>query len=92
MTHMADLSERISRNTALVENWLACQDAKEPSFEWDAEAEFPDTTGHGEIKTARIELVDDTKALHDLLIGPGELLRRVCLGVSEKLYSHLEVH
>lgn len=83
MASLIQLSERIASNSALVEKWLASNNAKVPSFEQDAEQEFPSTAGEAEIEAARIATLDDANTLHDMLIGPGEVLRRICWGVSD---------
>lgn len=82
MPSITELSERIARNSALVEKWLSSKNARMPSFEQDAEDEFPDTAGDLEIEAARIAVIDDTSALHDLLLGPREILSRLWGGVS----------
>lgn len=86
MASIKALSERIARNSAQAEKWLASKNVKVPSFEQDAEEEFPSTAGEAEIEAARSAILDDTSTLHDLLIGPGEVLRRICWGVSELIH------
>ncbi|ERF73790.1 hypothetical protein EPUS_09284 [Endocarpon pusillum Z07020] len=80
MASIKELGERIASNSALVEKWLISKNAKMPSFEQDAEEEFPSTAGDAEIEVARLAILDDTNMLHDMLIGPGEVLRRICWG------------
>ncbi|KAF2827805.1 S-adenosyl-L-methionine-dependent methyltransferase [Ophiobolus disseminans] len=80
MSCITHLSENIAKNTALVGQWLASQNAKELTFEQDATAEFPDTVGEPNVEKARLAILDDTKTLHDLIAGPGEVLRRICWG------------
>lgn len=82
MATIQTLSERIAKNTALIEQWLAEKDSKPLSFGQGADAEFPSTAGHPEIEAARLAVLDDTRTLHDLVLGPGEVLRRICWGVS----------
>jgi 6-hydroxytryprostatin B O-methyltransferase len=82
MSSIQALSENITKNTALIEQWLATKHAKAVSFEQDAEEEFPSTAGEPEIEAARLAVLDDTRTLHDLVLGPGEVLRRICWGVS----------
>lgn len=77
-----ELGERIARNSAVVNKWLASKKYKSPSFHQDADQEFPSTADSPEIESARLAVIDDTSALHDLIIGPGEVLRRLCWGVS----------
>ncbi|KAF7929020.1 hypothetical protein EAE99_004764 [Botrytis elliptica] len=76
MSSIKELSERIARNSAIVEKWLAGKNVK-LSFDQDAEDEFPDTDGEPEIEAARMAVIDDTSALHDLFLGPREVLARV---------------
>ena len=82
MVFIKDLSERIARNSILIDKWLASNYAKVPSFEQDAEQEFPSTASEVEVEAARSAILDDTSTIHDMLIGPGEVLRRICWGVS----------
>lgn len=83
MPSIKQLSEKIARNSAIVEQWLASKNVRGPSFEQDAEEEFPSTAGEAEIGAARLAILDDTNTLHDLIAGPGEVLRGICWGVSE---------
>ncbi|KAM3067376.1 hypothetical protein ACMFMG_005267 [Clarireedia jacksonii] len=80
MSSIKELSERIVNNSALVDRWLASKNAKSPSFDQDAEEEFPSTEGDREIESARLAILEDTKTLHDLVNGPGEVLRQICWG------------
>lgn len=83
MSTIQELSQRIAKNTALVEQWLVSKNHKMPSFNYDADGEFPDTDGAPEIEEARMAVIDDTSALHDLLLGPREVIARVWGGVSK---------
>jgi hypothetical protein len=82
MPSIQSLSENIAKNTALVEQWLTTKNAKALSFEQDADEEFPSTAGEAEVEAARLAILDDTQTLHDLVLGPGEVFRRICWGVS----------
>ncbi|TVY37151.1 O-methyltransferase [Lachnellula occidentalis] len=85
MSTIKELGERIASNSALVERWLDSKNFRMPSFEQDAESEFPDTAGELKIEAARMAVIDDTSALHDLLLGPREVLARVwgsCIDVA----------
>jgi hypothetical protein len=83
MSSIQELSERIARNTALVEQWLSSNNHKMPSFDHDADGEFPSTDDNPEIEQARMAVIDDTSALHDLLLGPREVMSRVWGAVSK---------
>ena len=87
MASIKELCERIASNSALVEKCLASKSVKVPSFEQDAEQEFLPTAGDAELDAARLTILDDTDTLHDMLLGPGEALRRICWGVSETMSS-----
>ncbi|CAI6237571.1 unnamed protein product [Periconia digitata] len=80
MSSIQALRENITKNAALIEQWLAKKNAKAVSFEQDAEEEFPSTAGEAEIEAARLAVIEDTQKLHDLILGPGEVLRRICWG------------
>lgn len=82
MASIQQLGERIAQNSAVVNKWLASKKFKNQSFDQDADQEFPSTADSPEIEAARLAIIDDTSALHDLTIGPGEVLRRLCWGVS----------
>lgn len=88
MATIQELGERIARNSALVNKWLASKKCKTPSFDRDADQEFPSTADSLEIEAARLAIIDDTSALHDLTIGPGEVLRRLCWGVSHLYFTN----
>ena len=83
MSSIQELSQRIATNTVLVEQWLKNNNHKMPSFDHDADGEFPNTDDNPEIEQARMAVIDDTSALHDLLLGPREVLSRVWGAVSK---------
>lgn len=85
MPSIQELSARISRNSAIVEQSLLRKNARMPSFDPDADSEFPDTAGDLEIEAARMAVIDDTSTLHDMFLGPREVLARVWGAVSSKL-------
>ena len=78
MISLEKLGTSIARNSALVEKWLANRKDATLSFEADAEPEFPPTVDDPEVETARLTLLEDLGTMHDLLSGPGEVLRRIC--------------
>lgn len=81
MASIQALGARIAKNSGLIDKWLAENSIRAPSFAEDADEEFPSMSGAPEIEAARLAVIEDTKTLHDLLLGPGEVLRRVCWGV-----------
>lgn len=82
MSTIKQLNERIASNTAIIDAWLNQTKAKAPSFAEDGDEEFPSTIGLPTIEAARVALIEDTKSLHDLLSGPGDVVRLLCWGVS----------
>ncbi|KAI9648864.1 hypothetical protein NHQ30_003505 [Ciborinia camelliae] len=92
MSSIKELSERIARNSTLIESWLTIKNAKVPSFEHDAEEEFPSTSGCPEITAARLAILEDTSTLHDLINGPGEVLRRICWGAIDNSVQQCIYH
>lgn len=83
MSSIQELSERIATNSARIEKWLTSKNARIPSFGQSTDGEFSDTTGEVQIETAQMAAIDDTSTLHDLLLGPREILARVWGGVSK---------
>lgn len=88
------LATRIAAQAALLEEAIHAKGLKYPSFDQDADAEFPsidsidsidsnyEDDGSGDIlEDARAQLLEDTRTLHDLLLGPAEVVRRVCWSV-----------
>lgn len=81
-TKMTNLAARISSNTALVEKHLHDPSKQQQGIdELDAD-EFPTPPNAWELQKARTAVLEDTKALLDSMLGPGEVLRRMCWSVS----------
>ncbi|KAG8630305.1 hypothetical protein KVT40_001924 [Elsinoe batatas] len=80
MASLATLGKRIALNAEKVDGWLTSKQLPTLAFDQDAAEEFPSTAGREDIETARASLIDDTQTLKDLLLGPGEVVRRVCWG------------
>lgn len=75
------LGLRIAENSRLVDEWLARNKFQTPTFDQNADDEFPSTAGDPAVDAARLALLEDANTLHDLVLGPGEVLRRICWGV-----------
>ncbi|KAK4553125.1 hypothetical protein LTR86_009852 [Recurvomyces mirabilis] len=86
------LSERIAQNSAVVDKWLVSNNIRQPSFEADADEEFPSTGDAPDIEAARLAIIADTSTLQDLLFGPGEVLRRVCWGAIDNAVQQCVYH
>ncbi|CAO1603738.1 hypothetical protein XANCAGTX0491_007317 [Xanthoria calcicola] len=92
MISIQDLGARIARNSALIDQWLSDKHARVPSFEDGGGGIFLSTAGVDEIETARLAVVNDTMTIHDLLIGPGEVLRRICWGAIDNAVQQCIYH
>jgi O6-methylguanine-DNA--protein-cysteine methyltransferase len=92
MSTIETLRERISYNSALVEEWIASKGVPAPSFDQAAPESFPSTKGSPEIEAARLAILEDTCQLHDLISGPGEVLRRVCWGAIDNAVQQCIYH
>ncbi|PSR85763.1 S-adenosyl-L-methionine-dependent methyltransferase [Coniella lustricola] len=70
---MVALAEKISRETAKLENHIKQRGLPMPSFDVDAPDDFPRLPD--EIQASRMEIVNATKQLRDLAVGPRESVR-----------------
>jgi len=76
------LAENILANTKTIENFLVSNNLPEPSFSADGPTDFPVGIDHAEIQNARNAVIDATKELRDLIIGPRDMLRWMIINVS----------
>jgi len=69
------LTDIISSKTRMIDEYLALNNL--PALTWDASgpADFPVPSSNDEIQIARRAVVNATKELHDLMVGPRETLR-----------------
>ncbi|KAI4222483.1 MAG: hypothetical protein L6R40_008583 [Gallowayella cf. fulva] len=91
MNSFQEISTRINRNSVLIEEWLSSKNARVSSFEQGAE-DFPSTFGENKVEAARLAILNDTMMIHDLLIGPGEVLRRICWGAIDNAVQQCIYH
>ncbi|EEA22944.1 hypothetical protein TMatcc_001809 [Talaromyces marneffei ATCC 18224] len=78
MTSLVDVAMRIIANATLVEKSLSDHGHQFPSFDKDAAESFLDLSKEPAAQTARSSLIDDSKLLLDLLLGPADLINRLC--------------
>lgn len=89
-SRLSELSTIIAEKTALIEQYLASKGLPQPSFKPNAPAELgPIAHEDDAIQQARLDLIDATKELRDLAIGPSDLLRYQPWEVRTSLYSTL---
>jgi hypothetical protein len=75
-SRLAELSKIIAEKTAVIDAYLIEKGLPQPSFDPDGPAELGPIAREDEhVQKARIELIDATKELRDLAIGPAESLR-----------------
>ena len=70
LTRIQQLAETISKNTALIQETLSAKQLPTPSFEPDANVQFPPETFQ-----ARNLVLDASQELHDLLQYPMNLIQ-----------------
>ena len=72
---LTEVAGRISKNATFLKGFLDAQGLPQPSFAADAASEFPNPTNEPTIHTARESILEDTKILFDLVLGPVEQLK-----------------
>ena len=80
---ITDLAAAISRNTQIVNDYFAANNMPLPSFDVNGPQIIAIPPAEKEITAARKQLLADTQALHDLMMGPWDMLRG--LGVIESV-------
>jgi hypothetical protein len=75
-SRLLELSNIIAEKTAVIDAYLDEKGLPQPSFDPDGPAELGPIAREDEhIQKARIELIDATKELRDLAIGPADTVR-----------------
>lgn len=86
-SRLTRLSTLISQRTAQITEYLKLKGLGEPSFDANGLAELPIAKEDAEVQKARVELIDATKELRDLVVGARETLRYLAWDVC--LYTTL---
>lgn len=81
MTSLIDVALRMATNAAVIEKSLSSRGLALPSFDQNAGENFPDVSKDDAASEARVKLMDDSKLLLDLLLGPADLINRLCQSV-----------
>jgi hypothetical protein len=79
---LTKLAESILANSKVIESFLFTNNLPQPSFDANGPKNFPVGVEHTEIYNARNALVDATKELRDLVIGPRDTLNWMAINVS----------
>ena len=74
-TRIAELALRIQENTSKVDDYMRQNGLPSPTFDEDGPVDF--NIQSSEIEEARVEVIDSTLELHQLLLGPAQCLRPV---------------
>lgn len=77
-----DLALIISKNTAVVEQYLSLNDLPHPSFGVDAPGGSLVPRDDVDIEAARLAVIEATSKLHDLMLGPREYLQSFAVHLS----------
>ena len=85
MASFNDLAARIAANSAVLDHHLKSRNLQMPSFTADAPPEFPNPDHDAHIEELRVAIIDDTKALRDLALGPAQVVRELCWSVYPQL-------
>jgi len=86
-TPLLDLAAEISKNAAIITDFLDQGEHRQPSFEATGPARFPASAGE-EVLAARSQLIHTARQLQFLALGPTESLQWYALtGVSLLLTS-----
>ena len=72
---LTEVAGRISKNAAFLKGFLDAQGLPQPSFAADAASEFPNPTNEPAVHIARESILEDTKILFDLVLGPVDRLK-----------------
>ncbi|KAJ5196749.1 hypothetical protein N7449_007228 [Penicillium cf. viridicatum] len=96
MSSFADLTTRIASNAGVLDYHLKSNEFKVPSFDENAESEFPNPKHDPHVEAARVALIDDTRTLRDLVQGPAQVLRELCWGsidlAVQRVIYHFKIH
>lgn len=71
-SNLSDLSQQISENTAIIQNFLSSNNLPQPSLSADAPLDFPVPSTNVAIQEARRKAMDAAKTLYDTLWSPEE--------------------
>jgi hypothetical protein len=83
LKRITDLSDKISKNSKILTDYLSSKGLEAASFDVDGLDEFPISPADEEPYKARLNIIAATKELHDISLGPKESLRYLAWDVSE---------
>jgi 6-hydroxytryprostatin B O-methyltransferase len=83
---LVDLARDILKNAELLEQQLEQASQPQPSFEAGTPASYPPESKHPEVFETRHAIINASKAVHDLALGPSDVLQYIT--GAERLYSY----
>ena len=86
---LTEVAVRISKNAAFLKGFLDVRGLPQPSFTTDTASEFPNPKNEPTIQIARELILEDTKTLFDLVLGPVERLKWTIWPVFRPMYTSL---
>ncbi len=86
---LTEIAVRIFKNTAILKDFLNARGFPQPSFAANAAPEFPNPNNESGIQLVRESILEDTKTLSDLVMGPAERLKWTVWPVIEPLHASL---
>ena len=86
---LTEIAARISKNAASLKNYLNAQGLPQPSFAANAACEFPNPSNESMVQVSRESILEDTKTLSDLILGPVERLKWTIWPVIDQVYANL---
>ncbi|EON63934.1 hypothetical protein W97_03162 [Coniosporium apollinis CBS 100218] len=91
-SRLTRLSTLIFQRTAQIAEYLKLKGLGESSFDANGLAELPIAKEDAEVQKARVELIDATKELRDLVVGARETLRYLAWDHNDTLSLHAVYH
>lgn len=79
---LTQLAKSILEDAQTIDNFLSSNNLPRPSFAAESLKDFPVSTEHADIHTIRHRLIDATKELRDLVIGPKDTIKWMIMNVS----------
>ncbi|KKK26968.1 hypothetical protein ARAM_007096 [Aspergillus rambellii] len=77
MPSIIDIAQQITSNAGVIDNYIKSNGLKPLSWDSDADLEFPNPNNDPTIDAARFALIEDTRKLRDLMLGPTDLMREL---------------
>ena len=79
---LTELAKSILEDAQTIDSFLSSHNLPQPSFAADGVKDFPVGTDHADVHAIRHRLIDATKELRDLIIGPKDTIKWMIMNVS----------